>query len=315
MKVIELSYPHNFDKLQFEENVTAVGFFDGVHKGHQHVIQSAISIAKERGMKSAVMTFSPHPSVVLSKDEGHVHYITPIEEKRQILAEMGVDYLWVVKFDEALAQLSPQHFVDHFFLDLNMKHVVAGFDFSFGHKGKGRMDDLPEYASGAISHTVISQVSEDDEKISSTRIRALLDNGDVQKASELLGRLYTVTGQVIEGEKRGRTIGFPTANIKIAEHYYLPKVGVYAVEVNVNGRWLKGMANFGYKPTFHDDMEKPLLEVHIFDFDQTVYGKTMAVRWHRFIREERKFAGIDDLLSHLYQDEKDVREFFVQQES
>lgn len=310
MKTFRLSESSKGKSLNIEPSVAAVGFFDGIHQGHQEVIETAQQKANELGLKSAVMTFDPHPSVVLKKDKQHAHYITPLHEKQQILEDMGVDYLFVITFDTSLATLSPQQFVDDYFVGLEVKHVVAGFDFSYGHKGQGSMETLPEYAKGRLTQTIVHKVEEGKEKVSSTRIRSLLDHGRVDEVNRLLGRHFSVTGGVVQGDQRGRTIGYPTANIDVRSAYYIPRVGVYAVTVRHGKMTSYGMANLGVKPTFIEHAEKPKLEVHLLDVEQDLYGQTLTVHFHKMIRDEVKFNGVDELIAQLQKDENQVRKFF-----
>ncbi|UOR12687.1 bifunctional riboflavin kinase/FAD synthetase [Halobacillus amylolyticus] len=310
MKTIELSASDSDFSFDLNPSAVAVGFFDGVHKGHQEVITTAQNKADQLGLASAVMTFDPHPSVVLNKAVQHARYITPLSEKQDILETMEVDYLFVVRFDQSLAALSPQQFVDDFFIGLNIKHVVAGFDFSYGHKGKGSMETLPEHAQGRLTYTVVEKVEQESSKVSSTRIRKLLDDGEVIEVSELLGRTFNVRGTVVSGDKRGRTIGYPTANMANMKEYYLPKSGVYAVEAAYQGEQFYGMANLGVKPTFQENSAVPMLEVYLFDFDQDLYGTELTVYFHKYIRAEQKFKGIDQIVAQLEKDEAEIRRFF-----
>ncbi|MRG85353.1 riboflavin biosynthesis protein RibF [Salinibacillus xinjiangensis] len=311
MEVINLEYPKQFNTESMEELALAIGYFDGVHKGHQKVINEAIQVGAEKGIKSAVMTFHPHPSVVLKKEVQHVQYITPLPDKLQLLENVGVDYVFVVKFNAQLAALSPQQFVDEFLIGLNVQHVVAGFDFTYGHKGKGTMKSLPEHSRGKFTQTTISKVTAKDDKISSSNIRQKLANGNISEANDLLGRAYQLTGKVVEGDQRGRTIGFPTANISLHEDYILPKVGVYAVSIEVQGKAFKGMANIGYKPTFEEKGLKPTIEVFIFDFSGNIYNEEVKLELFDYIRGEQKFSGIDELKAQLHKDEEKIRHFFA----
>ncbi|SEB02560.1 riboflavin kinase / FMN adenylyltransferase [Thalassobacillus cyri] len=310
MKITELKYPHDFDTDDFPPSALALGFFDGVHKGHQKLINTAVAKAREDKLQSAVMTFYPHPSVVLKKQEQHAKYITPLREKQQILERLGVEQLFIVNFDEWLADLLPQEFVDQFLIQLNVRHVIAGFDYSYGRMGRGNMETLPFHSRGKFDQTVIEKVEDHDEKISSTRIRHELKQGNMQEVSRLLDRPFSTYGRVVEGDQRGRTIGFPTANIQLHEDYLLPRVGVYAVSVKHNGQVYTGMANLGYKPTFQDDAEKPNLEVYIFDFSGDIYNDWLEVYWHAFIRKEEKFNGVEALIEQLKLDELEIRRFF-----
>ncbi|MEI3604642.1 bifunctional riboflavin kinase/FAD synthetase [Pseudogracilibacillus sp. SE30717A] len=310
MQIIRLTYPHTFNKTEIPETIAAAGFFDGLHKGHQAVIQEAIKLARDEGKESAVISFYPHPKEVLNRPEKPMQYITPNAEKEQLLKDMGVDKLYLITFDRDLANLSPQGFVDHFIIGLNIVHLVAGFDFSFGHKGAGNMNNINSFSKGKFTTTSIEPVKLDGEKVSSTEIRHSLSTGNVEKVKKLLGRAYETEGIVIEGEKRGRQIGFPTANLKIDDEKLIPKQGVYAVRVKYNKKLFKGMANLGVKPTFHENEVTPSIEIHIFDFNDDLYSKNITVLWDHFIREEKKFAGVDELIKQLKQDEYTVQEYF-----
>ena len=306
MKTIELTYPHHLNWQELPATVVAIGFFDGIHKGHQKVIQTAIDLANKMEMESGVITFLPHPSVVLKKDS-HAKYITPIDEKKEILQNMGVDRLYIISFTVSLSKLSPEAFIDHYISGLRIKHLVAGFDFTYGYKGKGSMKTIGDHANGQFTYTTIEKQTKDDEKISSSAIRKLLEKGEIEKCNQLLGRPLTCRGKVVEGDKRGRTIGYPTANIQISDDYQLPKVGVYAVTVRYDRKTFNGMANLGVKPTFNKEITKPSLEVHLFDYKKEIYGEELIVEWHQFIREEKKFNGIDELVDQLKHDEQEIR--------
>ncbi|WP_186577427.1 riboflavin biosynthesis protein RibF [Aquibacillus kalidii] len=310
MEVIRLTYPHQLCRHQLPNTVAAIGFFDGIHRGHQKVIQTAHSIAKDQGKESAVITFTPHPSVVLRKDKQHASYITPLIEKQRLLEQMGIDRLYVITFNLELSKLSPQVFIDDFIIGLNITSLVAGFDFSYGHMGKGSMNTIEEHSRGKFKTTVVGKVQEDLEKISSTRIRKHLLSGNIEAANDLLGRPLKIRGVVVEGDKRGRTIGYPTANIQPADNYFFPKVGVYAVAIKVEKNRYFGMANLGYKPTFQENRELPSIEVHIFDYKEDIYGKELVIEWKKYIRDERKLSDTAELFSQLKADEKEVRSYF-----
>ncbi|GAA0612181.1 bifunctional riboflavin kinase/FAD synthetase [Virgibacillus siamensis] len=310
MRTIELSYPHTLELEDLPETVAAIGFFDGIHKGHQKVIQTAVDKAKKNDWESAVITFHPHPSVVLKKDATHVKYITPIKEKQEILQKMDVDRLYIITFNKELASLEPQQFIDHFIIGLKIKHLVAGFDFSYGYKGKGNMEIIGGHARGEFDYTTISKVEMDDQKVSSTRIRELLRTGRIATANDLLGRPLAIQGIVIDGEKRGRSIGYPTANIQIDPDALLPKTGVYAVKVQYKNELYEGMASLGYNPTFDGQLEEPSAEVNIFDYNNDLYGEELIVEWHKFIRDEVKFDSVDELIEQIKDDERAIRHYF-----
>ncbi|MFC0301377.1 bifunctional riboflavin kinase/FAD synthetase [Virgibacillus soli] len=310
MRTIELMYPHILQQQELPETVAAIGFFDGIHKGHQKVIKTAVSEAKKRGMESAVITFHPHPSVVLKADAKDVKYITPIREKQEILQQMNVDRLYLITFNKELSGLSPQAFLDHFIIGLNIKHVVAGFDFTFGHKGKGNMQTIGQLTRGFFTHTVIDKVEYDAEKISSTKIRELLATGDVTTVQQLLGRPLYLHGTVIDGAKRGRKLGFPTANLQFDSEILLPKTGIYAVKVIYKNESYDAMASLGFNPTFHDENQQRTLEVNILDYSHDIYGKELKLEWYAFIREEKKFSSVEDLIEQMKKDEVQIRQYF-----
>jgi riboflavin kinase / FMN adenylyltransferase len=311
VKTVYLTHPHYYKREELPPTVMAFGYFDGVHRGHQKVIQTAVQIAAEKQLKSAVMTFHPHPSVVLGKKEQHVEYITPLEEKEKLIQQLGVDFLYIVNFDPDFANLLPQQFVDHYIIGLNVQHVVAGFDFTYGRLGKGTMETLPFHSRGMFEQTTVEKFVYDHEKVSSTKIRQLLRAGNVEALPFLLGRFYTIEGTVIDGEKRGRTIGFPTANIEVEKEYIIPPVGVYAVQLFVDGHWHEGVCNIGFKPTFHmKKKDKPTIEVHIFHFQKEIYGQKVIIQWHKRLRDERKFSSVEELINQIKKDKQEAIEYF-----
>jgi riboflavin kinase / FMN adenylyltransferase len=310
LEVIKLEFPLNIEKTQIPPLSMALGYFDGVHLGHQKVILEAKKQANQKGLLSAVMTFDPHPSVVLGKNEKHVQYITPLAEKINLIEELGIDYLFIVNFTAEFANLLPQEFIDQYVIDLNVKHVVAGFDFSYGRMGKGSMEILPFHSREKFTFTIVDKFTCGDEKVSSTRIRQYIKNGRTAELPELLGRFYTTAGIVVHGDKRGRTIGFPTANVDTMDEFILPPLGVYAVKIKIGADWYEGVCNVGYKPTFNKDALKVSVEVHIFNFKKDIYGKKVTIEWHQYLRKEQKFSGIDELVAQIEKDKQNAIEYF-----
>ncbi|WP_245640279.1 bifunctional riboflavin kinase/FAD synthetase [Neobacillus massiliamazoniensis] len=298
------------DKNDFPPLSMALGYFDGVHCGHQQVILEAKKQAEENGLYSAVMTFDPHPSVVLGKNEKHIQYITPLEEKIEIIEELGIDYLFIVHFTTEFANLVPQEFIDQYVIGLNVKHVVAGFDYTYGRMGKGTMETIPFHSRNQFTFSVIPKLTKNHEKVSSTRIRHLLKEGRTVEIPQLLGRFYTTSGIVIHGDKRGRTIGFPTANIAMDDDYILPPLGVYAVKIEVDGTWFQGICNVGFKPTFKMEASKPSVEVHILHFENDIYGQKVKIEWQLYLRKEQKFTGVAELVNQLEQDKQHAIQYF-----
>ncbi|WP_042456418.1 bifunctional riboflavin kinase/FAD synthetase [Neobacillus dielmonensis] len=310
MEVVKLEFPLNLGVTQLPPLAMALGYFDGVHRGHQQVIAEAKKQADEKGLQSAVMTFYPHPSVVLGKSDKHVQSITPLAEKINKIADLGVDYLFIVRFTPEFANLLPQEFVDQYIIGLNVKHVAAGFDFTYGRMGKGTMETLPFHSREMFSYSVVPKFTEGNEKVSSTRIRKLIKEGNVADLPPLLGRFYTTCGIVVHGDKRGRTIGFPTANVDISGEYMIPPTGVYSVRLRVKNHWYNGVCNVGYRPTFNKEAVKLSVEVHLFDFHQDIYGEKVIVEWHRYQREEKKFSGIEELVQQIEQDKRIALQYF-----
>lgn len=310
MEIISLKYPHQLEQPTAAYSL-AVGFFDGIHKGHQAVIQHAIKKAQQLNIKSAVMTFDPHPSIVLGARNEQVFYITPLQQKLETLENLGVDTVFIVSFTSDFAKLTPEQFIQYFIRDLNVQHVTAGFDFSFGAYGKGNMTLMEQLSGGEYGVTTIDKQSECEEKISSTRIRKLLKDGDMEEVRTLLGRAFEVPGIVVHGDKRGRTLGFPTANVQAMTGCFIPATGVYAVKILVQNEWHEGVCNVGYKPTFKNPEEKQLsIEVHIFNFDKNIYGEEVSVGWYKRLRSERKFNSIDELVAQIDYDKKAALAYF-----
>jgi len=312
MQVIQLMYPHHIhaDEVSGPYSL-ALGFFDGVHRGHQKVINAAKEIAQQTNTKLAVMTFDPHPSLVLGGRKEAIFYITPLQQKIEILENLGVETLFVVRFTSDFAKLSPEDFVQLFVRDLHVKHVTAGFDYTFGSRGCGNMDVMKQLCGTEISVKVVEKLEDGDDKVSSTRIRRLLKDGNIEEVQTLLGRPYQTPGVVVHGDKRGRQIGFPTANVKVPEGTFIPANGVYVVKIRVQDEWYEGMCNIGFKPTFKNPDEKLLtIEVNIFDFDRNIYGEEVAIDWYKRLRDEQRFNGIDALIAQLQADKEHCVAYF-----
>lgn len=313
MEIYYLEHPHHLKTEDIPPLVMALGFFDGVHLGHQKVISAAKNEADKRQFKSAVMTFNPHPSVVLGRSVQHVKYITPLEEKIRLIENIGIDYFFVIRFTEDFANLLPQEYVDRYLIDLNVRHVVAGFDYTYGRMGKGTMETLTFHSREKFTFSVIDKLQYGQEKISSTAVRDCIQDGKMEQLPHFLGRFYTTNGCVIHGEKRGRTIGFPTANVDIHDDYLLPPTGVYAVRFKIakSSETFQGVCNVGYKPTFHKEKaDKPCIEVYIFDFDRNIYDEKVTIEWHRRLRSEQKFSGIEELVAQIEKDKENARDYF-----
>ncbi|SDM99293.1 riboflavin kinase / FMN adenylyltransferase [Paenibacillus sp. yr247] len=309
MRIIPISYPIDLDAstLFVGEQVVAIGDFDGVHLGHQEVIGRAIRTAKKMGLPTAIMTFHPHPRAVMGQDK-YIELLTPMRKKMEMFASLGVNHTYIVTFDASLMRLSPEHFVDRVLDRLGVHSVICGFDFTFGYQGKGTPDSLCNLSHGKFSVEVVRPFHMDGEKVSSTLIRESLQQGDIDTVTRLLGRPYSISGIVVDGEKRGRTIGFPTANLQLDESYVIPTNGVYAIKALVKGETYRGVMNIGVKPTFSNGELKPSFEAHLFDFSDQIYGEHMNVELIAFLRPERKFASIDELIAQIRLDAETAKQ-------
>lgn len=289
---------------KFNGTVLTIGTFDGVHLGHQKIINRINEIKRNTGLETVLFTFDPHPRKVLFPEQKDLKLITNTNEKLDLLARFGIDNVLVYPFSKEFAQMQPEKYVSDIIASvLNTKHIVIGYDHRFGANRAGGIDTLKNLCSQYSFNVEEIPAQEINElNISSTRIRKALEEGDVNVANEFLGYPFFITGIVVGGKKLGRTIGYPTANIKIEDSDKLiPKIGVYAVKVLHKGQTYEGMLNVGYNPTTDAD-HTIKVEVNIFDFDQEIYGDTIKVEFHHRIRNEEKFANLEELKSALASD-------------
>ncbi|MGV3599408.1 MAG: bifunctional riboflavin kinase/FAD synthetase [Bacteroidota bacterium] len=296
---------------EFEPLANAVvtqGTFDGVHIGHQKIIDRVRNIAAQKGGESVLLTFFPHPRMVLQPDDNTLRLLSTTEEKIERLRKAGIDHLLVIPFTlEFSCQSSMQFVRDVLVNTIGVKTLVIGYDHRFGKNREGSMEDLHEL--GQVYDFDVEEIPPqdiDDVTVSSTKIRNALQEGEVDVAAKYLGYHYPVSGKVVAGNSLGKTIGFPTANIVVEETYKLiPNDGVYAVRVIVDGEIYGGMANMGKQPTF--DNRNHAFEVHIFDFNADIYGRIIRVEFVAHLRSEMKFSGVDALIAQLKQDENTAR--------
>ena len=288
---------------QEEDTVLVLGYFDGLHKGHQTLFKEARKIAEEQGLKIAVLTFpeSPKLAFVRYQPDLMLHLNHP-EERAAHLENLGVDYLYLIDFTSHFSKNTAQEFFDKYVAALKAKAVVAGFDYHFG-SDKRKAEELADYFGGQI--VIVSSVNQDEEKISSTRIRETIQTGDVAKAHQLLGYPLSTRGIVVHGNARGRTIGYPTANLAPLDRVILPADGVYVVDVEHNGKFYRGMASVGKNVTFEGDELR--FEANLFDFTEEIYGDTIRIIWLDKIRDMVKFDGIEELVAQLKSDEEVAR--------
>ena len=288
--------------------VVALGTFDGLHRGHLDVIGTAKQEAEHTGAKLAVFTFSNHPLEWINPAHVPVALVTPAV-KLQLLENLGVDVLIDIPFNQLVADLLPQQFLERLSA-LKYSCLVVGENFTYGQRGVGNVYTLAASAQAMGFKLIVRKlVSNNGTIVSSTEIRRLITAGEVQQAAKMLGRSYSISGIVAHGNERGRLLGYPTANLELVDaHVAIPLGGVYAVRAYVDGGVYGGMANIGKNPTF-GDVEKPRLETNIFGFSGDIYGKALTIEFVQRIRGEVKFAGIDALKAQLAQDKLDCLKF------
>ena len=289
----------------------AIGNFDGVHRGHGALLERLCDVARESRLPPTILTFEPHPREFFSPASAPARLST-LREKLELLADAGVEQAMVCRFNKAFAALSADQFIEQVLIGgLRARHLIIGDDFRFG---KGRAGDfaLLQVAGRQFGFSVeaMGSITVDDERVSSSGVRAALAAGDMEHAARLLGRPYIIDGKVTQGQQLGRQWGFPTANIRI-KHNPLPMTGVFAVEVGGLGdKLLPGVANLGIRPTVGGT--RPLLEVHLFDFDRDIYGAHISVRFVHKLRNEQRFPNFDALKAQIAADAATARAFFTQ---
>ena len=289
----------------------AIGNFDGVHRGHGALLERLCDVARESRLPPTILTFEPHPREFFSPASAPARLST-LREKLELLADAGVEQAMVCRFNKAFAALSADQFIEQVLIGgLRARHLIIGDDFRFG---KGRAGDfaLLQVAGRQFGFSVeaMGSITVDDERVSSSGVRAALAAGDMEHAARLLGRPYIIDGKVTQGQQLGRQWGFPTANIRI-KHNPLPMTGVFAVEVGGLGdKLLPGVANLGIRPTVGGT--RPLLEVHLFDFDRDIYGAHISVRFVHKLRNEQRFPNFDALKAQIADDAATARAFFTQ---
>lgn len=293
--------------------VVTVGSFDGLHRGHLKILEELISTAKKNNETSVVVTFDPHPRSVLSQFS-EVNILTSLDEKKMILEKIGVENLMVIHFTREFSQLNSEEFIKKFLIEkLNASHIVIGHDHKFGKDRLGDENKLIEIGN-QLGFTVSSVPAEchNDEIISSTKIRKFLLNGDLENANIFLGRNYSICGIVVKGAQRGRTLGFPTANVQVDDvKKAFPKVGVYVTKCFLSSEVKFGVMNIGYRPTFENKHEL-VPEVFILDFNRDIYGEKIRVEFVKRLRDEKKFNSKDELIHQIEEDKKEAEQIALQ---
>ena len=289
------------ERQPFENGaVITIGNFDGVHLGHRALMQKTVDKARKMGVPSLVWTFTKHPQAVFDPS---FKYLISDEDKKKAIAECGLDYYFAEDFDR-VKDMSPEDFVARVLVEqFNVKHLVCGYDFTFGKGGVGTPKQLGDILAGyGVGITVMPAVTVDGERVSSTSLRALIAEGSMEKAASFLGRLYSFKQTVTEGLRIGRFLGSPTINQAMAEDKALPSFGVYAVFCDVRGTVYGGVANIGVRPTITGGRTKPTCETHIFDFDGTLYGEKVRVYLYKKLRAELKFGDLSALSQQIVKD-------------
>ena len=285
--------------------IVTIGTFDGVHIGHQKIIQRIKEIAKKENGETVLLTFFPHPRMVLQPGNDDLKLLTTQEEKIELLEKEGVDHLIIYPFTAAFSKLSSVEFIKSILVSkIGTKKLVIGYDHHFGRNREGSFKHLKEF--GPVYGFEVEEIPAqdiDNINVSATKIRNAILEGDIETANLYLGHLYSLRGEVVAGDKIGRTIGFPTANIKVKERYKLiPAHGVYAVDVHYNKKVFKGMLNIGIRPTVHNNQQT--IEVNIFNFDENIYGQEIIIFLKKRIRNEEKFDNLEALKKQLAKDKQ-----------
>lgn len=302
MKVIR-----DIENIRINDPVTAsIGGFDGLHKGHQKIIKDVVHKAKINNTKSALITFKPLPKIFFSKKNFE---LLSTYKKIEILNKFNLDYLIMLRFNKNLISMSPKKFIEDLIIKkLNIKSLIVGDDFKFGHNQTGSVDNLLDYSKkGYFSIKIEKKHVLDNKRISSSLIRDSIIKNNFVDAAKMLGRPYIVSGKIVHGDKRGAQIGFPTANINLDPNILLN--GVYAISTYIDNKRYNGVANIGYKPTF--DGEKYIFEAHIFGFSGDLYSKRYDFEIISKIRETKKFSGIEELKKYINQDVEKAKEIFI----
>ena len=284
-------------------SVVTIGTFDGVHIGHQKIIKKLTKRASDKNLNSVVLTFFPHPRMVLQQNT-EIKLLNTIAERKEILSALGLDYIYVKEFTKVFADLSAREFVKSVLVDtLHVKHVIIGYDHKFGKNRSANIDDLIRFGNEfGFEVEEISAQDVADVAVSSTKIRSALKTGDIVTANAFLGYDYYINGTVVRGKGFGKKMEFPTANINVDETYKLiPQNGVYAVSSTYKGKTIYGMMNIGMNPTFEGD--KKTIEVHFFDFNEDLYDQHLKVSFLDRLRNEHKFESVEALIAQLTQDQ------------
>lgn len=297
-----MKHYQSLNELQLDRCGLTIGAFDGVHRGHQKIIDALCAAARRRGMPPVVLTFYPHPSVVL-RDRRPSFYLTSPEERAALLGEHGVAVVVTETFDEQLSQVSAAAFLDRLQKHLGFQDLWVGPDFALGHQREGTVHYLRQEQQERGFHLhVVEPLRLGGEVVSSTRIREALRSGDVARAATYLGRWFSLPGEVVRGAGRGKELGIPTANLSTWEERAFPRKGVYACYAEVDEVEHAAVTNVGVRPTFDEDPPRPVVETHLLDFDRDLYGEELRLHFVDRLRDEKRFDGPEELLAQIRRD-------------
>jgi len=306
-----MQHLRSLDNLQLQNVWLTIGSFDGIHRGHQEIIRNLTAEAHKNKASAIVLTFFPHPAEVL-RGRNFPFYLTTPDEKAEILGEMGVDIIITHPFDQRIANTSARDFIIRLHQHLGFRHLKVGHDFALGRDREGNAKALGEIGK-ELGYTVeqIEPFKLDDQVVSSSRIRFLLGAGQVEEAAKLLGRNFSITGKVVLGDQRGRSIGFPTANLDLWEMRAIPAAGVYVCRTAVNGIHYDAVTNIGVRPTFESNPVPPRVESHLLDFSGDLYGTSIKLDFIARLRGEQRFASADELIAQIHRDVETARQILA----
>lgn len=295
------------EKTGARSPVVTMGIFDGVHLGHQALLSRVVSVAEETGGEPMVLTFYPHPRIVLSKSPSKLFYLSTLDEKKELLESYGIKHLVIIGFDRSFSNTTAAEFLGNILIGkLNASYLIAGHNHHFGKRAAGDMRTIEECAANTgMKFERVEGVRTDEGYVSSTLIREALLEGNLERANKMLGYSYQLRGTVIGGRRLGKQLGFPTANIHpLDPHKLIPGNGVYAVEAVVKGKSLAGMLSIGYNPTVNRNKGKRSIEVHLFDFSEEIYGSDIGIIFRYRMRDEKLFPGIEELARQMTLDKE-----------
>ena len=307
-----MNHIHDLTEVKLPTSDVTIGSFDGVHLGHQRLVCELVETAHQEGRPAVVLTFFPHPSVVL-RGRKPSFYINSPEEKAEILASLGVDYVITQRFDLELSRVTAADFLDRLQSSLGLRGLWVGEDFALGHNREGNRAYLEQHAAGRdFKLHVVPPVKVQGEIVSSTRVREALRSGAVAQVEAYLGRPFLLPGKVIRGAGRGHELGFPTANLSIWDERAYPRAGVYVCLAELEGEQHPAVTNIGHRPTFEDDGGPPIIESHLIDFDGALYGMQIRLEFLQRLRDERRFPNRQALMDQISQDIQRAREIIAE---